>query len=131
VERNRIALVILLILSVACGIFFFLSSKTAEKSKVDSSFKPDREIRVVATNYSFTPNIITVKKDQKIRLKLYSKEGTHGISVTELNIIEFMPEGEEVTADFIASKAGEFRFTCSIYCGNGHGEMTGSIIVTE
>lgn len=130
-ERNRIILIVLLILSVVCGMFFFLRPKGVEKSNVDSSFKPDREIRVVATNYSFTPNVITVKKDQKIRLKLYSKEGTHGISVSELNIIEYMPEGEDVTADFIASKVGEFRFACSIYCGNGHGEMTGSIIVTE
>ncbi len=131
-QRNKIALVILFTLvSTACGVFFFLRSKGGEKSKTNSSFKPDKEIRLVATNYSFTPNIITVKKGERVRLKLYSKQGTHGISVPELNIIEYMPEGEEVTADFIPSKVGEFRFACSIYCGNGHGEMIGSIIVTE
>lgn len=129
--KNKRILVVLLLACIAGGAFLLLKPKNDLQLLPDPAFKPDKEIRMIATNYAFAPNSIVVKKGEKVRLKLFSKEGTHGISVPELNLIQYMPEGEEVTADFTADIVGEFRFICSIYCGSGHGEMTGTIVVTE
>lgn len=124
-----IALLIITILLAGLGIWIFQSN--VPKSIQTKNEPVDREIRVVATNFSFVPNLIEVKQGERIRLKLFSKQGTHGISVPEVGLTAYMPEGEEVTEDFTASKAGEYVFICSIYCGSGHGEMIGKLIIKE
>ena len=35
----------------------------------------------------------------------------------------------EDRAEFIADKKGEFEMFCSVYCGQGHGQMKGKLIV--
>jgi heme/copper-type cytochrome/quinol oxidase subunit 2 len=34
-----------------------------------------------------------------------------------------------VTIDFVASAAGTFPILCSEYCGDGHEDMTGTLVV--
>jgi heme/copper-type cytochrome/quinol oxidase subunit 2 len=34
-----------------------------------------------------------------------------------------------VVIEFVASEAGTFPILCSEYCGNGHKDMTGTLVV--
>jgi len=45
------------------------------------------------------------------------------------NIIETLPAGETKTISFIADQVGEFNFFCSVFCGSGHSDMRGKLIV--
>jgi len=34
-----------------------------------------------------------------------------------------------VEFEFVADKVGEFNFFCNVYCGEGHSEMGGKLVV--
>ena len=41
-----------------------------------------------------------------------------------------MPRGgDPITIDFVASAAGTFEILCSEFCGDGHEEMSGTLVV--
>jgi heme/copper-type cytochrome/quinol oxidase subunit 2 len=40
-------------------------------------------------------------------------------------------KGQKTEINFVAEKAGEFAIVCSVYCGPGHAEMKGKLIVKE
>src|SRR6266542_3957793 len=46
-------------------------------------------------------------------------------------ILEVTEGGASVTVEFMASKAGTFPFACSEYCGSGHRQMKGRLVVAE
>lgn len=37
--------------------------------------------------------------------------------------------GEENAVEFVADKSGTFPFYCNVFCGGGHKEMQGKLIV--
>ena len=88
-----------------------------------------KEFEITAKMFEFNPDIIRVKKGDKIRLIIKSIDVTHGIEIKEYNIRETIYPNEPVTVEFSADKAGEFIFRCNIPCGSGHSEMTGKLIV--
>ena len=88
-----------------------------------------KEFNVVAKQWEFIPKVITVKKGDTVRLNLKSIDVTHGFKLDEYNINKRLDSGQEATVEFIADKAGEFTFFCNVPCGEGHKEMTGTLIV--
>jgi heme/copper-type cytochrome/quinol oxidase subunit 2 len=38
--------------------------------------------------------------------------------------------GEPVVIEFTAGEAGKFPILCSVFCGDGHGDMKGMLVVT-
>ena len=43
-----------------------------------------------------------------------------------------MPRGgDPITIEFVASAAGEFPILCSEYCGDGHEDMKGMLVVVS
>lgn len=90
---------------------------------------PSRTISLTAQQFSFTPASITVKQGERIRLNIKNNDVTHGFFVPGLNINVTLPPGQTTAVDFTADKKGEFSFSCNVFCGEGHGRMTGTIIV--
>lgn len=89
-----------------------------------------RIITLNAYNWGFTPTEIKVKQGEVITLKIKSTSGVHGIGIKELGLSSgTIAEGEEKSITFTADKVGTFDFYCNIYCGRGHKEMKGKIIV--
>jgi cytochrome c oxidase subunit 2 len=90
------------------------------------------EINVVARRWEFVPNRIEVTRGDHVRLVVVSADGTHGFVCKKLGIKQDIPRGgEPVIIEFDASQAGEFRMQCFEYCGTGHSQMGGTVIVKE
>lgn len=89
------------------------------------------KIEMIAKQWEFVPNVINVKKGSKVILLVKSTDVSHGIAIPDYNINVPLPPNEIKRIEFVADKAGEFPFFCSIYCGAGHGGMTGKLIVSE
>ena len=89
-------------------------------------------IDVVASNWKFTPDTITIPADEPTTLRLTSSEGVHGISSSDLGIPDttIMPN-KFVTVTFTPHKAGTYVVHCSIVCGSGHPDMKLTIKVTK
>ncbi|HLD12782.1 MAG TPA: cupredoxin domain-containing protein [Candidatus Nanoarchaeia archaeon] len=88
-----------------------------------------KEFKIIATDFSFSPDTIRVQEGDKVRLVITSDDGEHGLAVREFGVNIKVAEGETGSAEFVADKKGMFTFYCSVYCGAGHKEMTGVLIV--
>lgn len=87
------------------------------------------EIDVVAKKWSFSPDVITVKKGDHVRLSLTSQDVTHGFMLPEYGINAVVEPGKTTKIEFTADKAGTFSFRCSVMCGQGHSGQRGTLIV--
>ncbi len=103
-------------------------------STVDEMVVSDQNARIIAItadNFSFGPNAITAKKGEKVTLRVTSTEGNHGFGVPDLGINTAVSEGKTVHIELPTDKTGTFNFKCSVPCGSGHRDMTGTITITE
>ena len=89
------------------------------------------DIAVTANKFSFDPDPIRVKKGDRVRLHITSLDVAHGFMLPDFGINEPINPGETTNVEFVADKAGTFTFRCSVFCGSGHQQMTGTLIVEE
>lgn len=87
------------------------------------------EINLIARKFSFEPSEIRVHKGDHVKIHVKSIDVPHGLAIPGYDINIGLPPNEEKLADFVADKAGTFDFECSVYCGSGHGNMEGKLIV--
>jgi cytochrome c oxidase subunit 2 len=65
------------------------------------------------------------------QLELTSLDRLHGLKCTDLKIRVDVAPGKVAQVRVVPEKTGTFEFHCDIFCGEGHGDMTGKIIVEE
>ena len=88
-----------------------------------------KEFKITAKQFAFTPDTIEVNKGDKVRLIVTSLDVPHGIAIKEYDINERLEVGKPTTIEFTADKQGTFTTYCSVFCGAGHSNMKGKIIV--
>lgn len=99
----------------------------------------DREVYVEAERFQFVPGTgepIRVGVDETVGLALRSTDGGyhdggHGLSIPAYEVGLRAPPSTVDAATFRVSEAGEFAFHCSVYCGGGHEEMGGTLLVED
>ncbi len=96
------------------------------------------EINMVADQYYFDPDVIKVKRGDKLIIHIESLMSEmenfpmHGIFFPALNKRWDLPTGENTTIEFVVDlPPGEYPFECDIYCGLAHPDMKGVLIVEE
>jgi cytochrome c oxidase subunit II len=88
-------------------------------------------VDIAVANWKFTPNTITIPVGEPTTLRLTSTSGVHGIQSDDLGIpMTTIPNGKTVEVTFTPKKAGTYVLHCQIYCGQGHANMTLTIVVT-
>lgn len=88
-----------------------------------------RVITVRVTNFSFSEDVIHMKKGERVVLAFTGVEGVHGVMIEGLGIDVAVPPGETVQVAVPTDTAGTFSFFCSIPCGPGHSAMRGTIVI--
>jgi len=89
-----------------------------------------RTVEIVATRFNFEPSRIEVTEGERIKLVVTSGDGVHGIGIKKFKVEKKVPRGgDPVTIEFVATAVGEFPILCSEYCGDGHEDMKGMLIV--
>ena len=53
-----------------------------------------------------------------------------GFDAPGLKLNAEIPPGQPVRLAFTPDRPGEFEFACDVFCGSGHEEMEGTIVVT-
>ena len=87
------------------------------------------EISVMARKFDFTPETIKVKVGQQVTLVLTSFDRIHGFKMPEFGIrTEIIPD-QETRVTLTPQKTGTFAFFCDVFCGDGHEDMGGTLIV--
>lgn len=79
---------------------------------------------IVASNWKFTPDTITLHVGEAQELRLTSSEGVHGLQSDDLGIPQTMiMPGKFSTVTVTPKKAGTYVVHCSVICGAGHPNM--------
>ena len=88
-----------------------------------------RVIKVTAKKFEFSPAEIHLKRGEHVVLELTSLDRKHGFKLPELGIRTEVPAGGTTRVEVTADKPGRFPFACDVFCGDGHEDMTGILIV--
>ncbi len=116
------------LISVLClTVAAFITMNVAYGSSKNTA--KERVIKIVAQRFSFTPNELKLKKGENVRLEFTSLDFVHGFNVPDLNLRADLPPGKITTLHLTPDKAGTFDFICDNFCGAGHEDMGGKIIV--
>ena len=90
-----------------------------------------RSIEVTSRRFTFTPNVITVKAGERVVLEVKSVDFTHGMNFPDFNIRADLIPGRVTRIELPAQRAGTYEFLCDNFCGDGHEEMHGKLVVTN
>jgi len=105
-----------------------------KESADDEGAMMDEEMQVVeieAGSFYYKPNVMTVKKGQKVKIVMNSVSMMHNFVIDELGVeMPITKDGETGTVEFTADQVGSFEYYCSV--GNHRAEgQVGTITVTE
>jgi heme/copper-type cytochrome/quinol oxidase subunit 2 len=96
----------------------------------------DPVVHISAQQFSFTPNTITLKLNEPVTLELVSEDVHHGFRLTDFGLLVDVlpvdpmdPASKPTQVRLVPDKQGTFTFSCSYFCGGGHENMTGTLIV--
>lgn len=88
-----------------------------------------RVINITAQRFEFSPNQITLKKGETVKLVLTSKDVTHGFFLKPLKIDEIIEPGKNTEVTVTPQTAGTFLLICDHFCGVNHANMNMKVIV--
>ena len=91
----------------------------------------DQVIRLTAKKFEYSPAAITVKKGEPVVIEVSSQDVTHGFTLPDFGIRTDIKPGSVNRISFMPARAGRFSFICDVFCGAGHEDMSGTLIVTE
>ena len=86
-------------------------------------------VEITAKRFAFSPDKITLKKGQTVKLRLHSEDVTHGFFLRPLKLDEEIPAGETKEVTVTPQAAGTFTTICDHFCGANHGNMNMTIVV--
>lgn len=115
----------------AVMMYLAFSGPTAARAAGQAASSGYHEFHITAKNFEFDPDVITVKKGEKVRLFITAADHDHGIKIQGYDIDQVLKKDSTATIEFTADKAGTFEFKCSVYCGKGHRRMKGKLVVEE
>ena len=121
-SSSRTFLGIVLLLGAFQGFATAESPSPASKEQV---------IKVTAKKFEYSPSVIAVKLNVPVVLEFTSLDRLHGFAVPDLKLQAEIKPGEVTRVRFIPDKVGTFDFHCSVFCGSGHEDMTGQVVVTN
>ena len=118
-----------IIIFLIFGLLFFSACSKPNQNNTTNGNGEVKEFKMTAKQFDFSPDTIEVNKDDKVRLIVTSIDVPHGISIPEYGINERLDPGKPVKIEFTADKQGTFTAYCSVFCGSGHTNMKGKLIV--
>jgi cytochrome c oxidase subunit II len=96
-----------------------------------NALSPERVVHITAKKFDFTPDAITLKKGEPVVFEISSADRKHGFNLRAFGVRADVQPGAVTRVRFTPDKTGKFTFSCDVFCGDGHEEMSGTVIVTE
>jgi len=91
--------------------------------------KKPRVIKVVAKKFDFVPAEIRVRQGETVVLQFTAPEVPMGFNLADFDLRTDIVPGKVATLTFTPDKAGTFTFLCDVFCGSGHEDMSGTLLV--
>ena len=91
----------------------------------------ERIVAIKVKRFEYSPKEVTLKKGVPVVLQLSSLDVPHGFNLPDLNVRADVIPGKPAKVRIVPQQTGRFVFHCDIFCGTGHEELEGAIIVKE
>ena len=88
-----------------------------------------REVSIAASKFEFTPDTVKAKVGETLTFVLTSFDRIHGFKMPELGVRADIVPDKETRLTVTVTKPGTFTYFCDIFCGDGHEEMAGTLVV--
>ena len=115
---------------VRAGIFALFAAAGMGALARRSAASESQVVKVVAQRFQFTPNEIVLKSGQPVVLEITSLDFIHGFNIPALGIRTNLLPGPPTRVAIKALAPGRYDFLCDNFCGSGHEEMNGTIVVS-
>ena len=97
-----------------------------------SGTNPSRHtVRIEASQFSYSPSIVSVERGDTVTLELISTDVVHGLYVDGYGVSVQADPGQTKSVTFVADQPGSFRFRCNVTCGAMHPFMIGKLQVGQ
>ena len=116
------------IIALATAALIVVGCTTIRGTRRDHS---EQVIHVTAKKFEYTPSEITVKKGVPVVLEITSLDRHHGFQLREFGVRADIEPGEVTRVRIQPEKTGRFPFECDVFCGSGHEDMSGELIVVD
>lgn len=87
-------------------------------------------ISIVAKKFEYSPSEVRLKMDETVILEFTSQDVVMGFNAPDFKTRADIIPGVKTRVSLTPNKVGAFPFYCDIFCGSGHEEMAGTIIVS-
>jgi heme/copper-type cytochrome/quinol oxidase subunit 2 len=88
-----------------------------------------RQVTISADQFAFDPPVLRVNRGDRVRLTLKATDVVHGFYLDGYGIETRVEPGISEQVEFVADRAGKFRYRCSVSCGTLHPFMIGELVV--
>jgi cytochrome c oxidase subunit 2 len=105
----------------------FVEANLGSATEADGSVT----VRLVGSQYSFTPQCVLVPADTPIVIRATSADVVHGFSVTGTNVNVNLVPGYVSTFHARFQQPGDHSMPCHEFCGVGHAAMWAHVKVVD
>ena len=88
-------------------------------------------VRMTAKRFEYSPAEVHVKRGVPVVLEITSLDHVHGFAAPDFDLRSDLPPGVVTRLRFMPERTGRFGFHCDVFCGSGHEDMTGEIVVDD
>lgn len=88
------------------------------------------QVTMTADQFAFDPPVMHVARGDRVLLTLQATDVVHGFYLDGYRIETRVEPGISQQVEFVADRAGKYRYRCSVSCGTLHPFMIGELVVT-
>ena len=86
---------------------------------------------IVAKKFEYVPERILARKGRPLLLRFNAPEVPMGVHFADFGVRADIVPGRPAMLSFTPDRAGTFTFYCDVFCGSGHEDMAGTLVVSE
>ena len=102
----------------------------AARAGIAATEPKTRLIQIVVKKFEFVPAEIHVRRGETVTLQFTAPEVPMGFNLADFHLRTDIVPGKRAELQLTADKTGRFGFICDVFCGSGHEDMGGTLIVT-
>ncbi len=83
-----------------------------------------KRFHITANDGDIVPNVVHVKRGEKVRITFVSKDGNYGIKFKDFDVSDKVAPGKPAVVELMPKQKGTFEFRCSKTWGIHHNNGT-------
>ena len=86
-------------------------------------------IRLTVKKFAYSPATVVVRKGVPVLLEITMLDRIHGFKLPDFDLRADVIPGRVTRLSFTPEEEGEFPYLCDIFCGEGHEDVSGTLVV--